>query len=119
MTHLDIGKQGEQIAQDFLRSKGYSIITTNWHGQYGELDIVAQDGDWLAFVEVKTRQGRNSAQALQNITPQKQERFINCVHEYLAQSEKDDLPWRIDAIAVTIYKGKSSSVEHIQDAFDW
>ena len=58
MEKRQVGALGEKIALSLLRSKGYKILKKNFHTRFGEIDIVAQDGDTLVFVEVKTRHGR-------------------------------------------------------------
>jgi putative endonuclease len=55
MDRLSLGKLGERIAASYLSSQGYQIIEMNFHKHWGEIDIVAQEGDVLVFVEVKTR----------------------------------------------------------------
>ena len=53
--HNELGKLGEEMAVEFLRKDGYSILETNWTFQKAEIDILAQKGNTLAIVEVKTR----------------------------------------------------------------
>src|SRR3989344_7567490 len=58
MEKRQVGTLGEKIALSLLRSRGYKILEKNFHTRFGEIDIVAQDGDTLVFVEVKTRHSR-------------------------------------------------------------
>ena len=53
--HNELGKLGEEMAVEFLRKDGYTILQTNWTFQKAEIDIIAQKGNALAIVEVKTR----------------------------------------------------------------
>ena len=53
--HNLLGKKGEEVAQKFIASKGYKIIAANWTFKHKEIDIIAQDGDCLVFIEVKSR----------------------------------------------------------------
>ena len=53
--HNELGKQGEKLAAEWLASKGYWIIERNWKIGHVEIDIIAQKGEWLHFIEVKTR----------------------------------------------------------------
>ncbi len=53
--HNELGKKGEELAEKFLRDKGYDIIAKNWRYDKDEIDIIARDGDEIVIVEVKTR----------------------------------------------------------------
>jgi len=59
--HNEFGKQGEELAAQFLMEKGYEILERNWRNRHKEIDIIAKDGEELVIVEVKTRK---SAQTL-------------------------------------------------------
>ena len=77
-----LGGQGEDLAAAYLGQQGYDIITRNWRVRAGELDIVARDGDWLVFVEVRTRRIERGASvpALgspeESVTPRKQLQLV-------------------------------------------
>ncbi len=115
-----IGAQGEKLAQQFLRRRGYQILETNWSSVFGELDIVAEKDGQLVFVEVKARRSADTATALAGITAAKQERMIKAVYQYLRDSATDeDIQWRIDVIAVAIDGRDSAKIAHVEDAFDW
>ncbi len=114
-----LGDKGEQLACDHLISKGYQIEATNWHGQYGELDIVARKGEWWVFIEVKTRYDTLLDDAFLSITPRKRDKLIKAVHEFLHQHDLDDVAWRIDAIGIVIPKRGQVTIAHVEDALDW
>ena len=111
------GKHGEQLAADFLRGKGYDIITTNWHCPRGEIDIIARSGDMLVFVEVKTRRNHKTETAFASITARKRERLIATVYTYLEQHAESEVDWRIDVIAVAL--SRDPVIEHVEDALGW
>ncbi len=113
------GDHGESIARDYLSQKGYVIIDTNWSSRFGELDIVAQQGDVYVFVEVKTRHSKNTESAFASITPAKREKMIKAVYEYIHEKELDDIHWRIDAIGIALHRNQSPIIDHVEDAFDW
>ncbi len=117
-THLTFGKQGETHAQTFLRARGFVVIDTNWRCSFGELDIVAERDGLLVFVEVKTRRTTDSADALALITPRKRERLLRAVYHYLEVKAFELRQWRVDVIAVTLWRGQVS-IEHVEDALDW
>lgn len=121
-THVSkkrTGTYGEQLAANFLLAKGYTILETNWHCAHGELDIVAQDGDALVFVEVKTRHSATTEEALIGITPRKRERLINSAHTYIAETGRSQADWRIDVIAVALPQSRPPVIDHVEDALGW
>jgi putative endonuclease len=113
------GNYGEQLAAGYLRDNGYDIVTTNWHCQHGEIDIVARKEDMLVFVEVKTRRTTSTQAAFASITPKKRERLIASAYAYLDEyTENDsDSAWRIDAIGVAL--SRPPVIDHVEDALDW
>lgn len=114
-----LGDYGEQLAIQFLRDKGYQIITTNWHCPYGELDIVAWHNQVLVIVEVKTRRSRRRDDALSALTDKKRERLLAAAYAYLAAHDLEQIAWRVDAIGITLPHGKEPQIEHVEDALEW
>ncbi|MEA3459369.1 MAG: YraN family protein [Chloroflexota bacterium] len=98
-TRRELGQLGEELAARYLRGQGYLIREQNWRCPLGEMDIVAEDGDCLAFVEVRTRRGRELGTPEESITQAKQTRLIELAQTYL---QEHDWPgdWRIDVLAV-------------------
>ena len=95
-----IGKWGETLAADFLKDKGYIIIERNYRTPYGEIDLVAHDGDDLVFVEVKTRTSDAFGFPEESITLHKQEHLISAAHAFLQSLSNPPIIWRIDVIAI-------------------
>ena len=117
-----LGRQGEDYAANHLAGLGYEIIVRNWRTRAGELDIVARDGEWLVFVEVRARRvGRaSSAPALgapeESVTPRKQLQLIALADAYLFQMPWDG-PKRIDVIALELRSdGSVARLNHLRDA---
>lgn len=96
-----LGKWGEQRAADFLEEKGYTILERNWRCEYGEIDLIARDGDGLVFAEVKARSSARYGQPEEAITPAKQQHLYESALTYLQEHAEWDGDWRIDVIAVT------------------
>jgi len=98
-TKRELGQLGEELAVRYLRGQGYLIRERNWRCPLGEMDIVAEDGDCLAFVEVRTRRGRELGTPEESITQVKRSRLIEVAQTYL---QEHDWPgdWRIDVLAV-------------------
>lgn len=111
-----LGRRGEELAARLLVDKGYQLLDRNWRCDVGELDLVAQDGDCLAFVEVRTRRGRAMGSPEASITAAKQARLIDLSEAYV---QAHDWPghWRIDVVAVEIDAGgRLLRVEHYENA---
>ena len=110
----DIGTFYENEAVLFLQNKGYQILKQNFHCRQGEIDIIAKDGEYLVFIEVKYRKNAYEGAALEAVTPQKQKRIIQTAKYYLyiTASKGLERPCRFDVIA---FEGEK--VVHIQNAF--
>jgi putative endonuclease len=117
-----LGRQGEDLAAAYLVQHGYEVITRNWRTRSGELDIVARDGDWLVFVEVRTRRiGKGAVTPMlgspeESVTPRKQLQLVEMADAYLFE-----LPWggrwRIDVIALELRAdGSVGRLNHLRDA---
>ena len=112
-----LGRAGETIAADYLRRRGYAIQEMNYWCPVGEMDIVARDGEWWAFVEVRTRRGRAFGTPEESITPAKQQKLIEVARTYLQEHDLSDVPWRIDVVAVEMdRRGKLQRVALIKNA---
>jgi len=121
-----LGRQGEDTAAAYLEGLGYELLARNWRTRAGELDIIARDGDWLVFVEVRTRRAaRGGAPPMlgspeESVTPRKQMRLVAMSEAYLFE-----LPWhgswRIDVIALELWPdggpaGGIARLNHLRDA---
>ncbi len=112
-----LGSWGESVAATHLESKGYRIVQRNWRCARGEIDLIAQTGDVLVFVEVKTRRGRGSGTPEEGVTPQKARRLLDLGQAYLYESDLDNVEWRVDLVAVELDgRGKLLRCEHIPNA---
>ena len=94
-----LGRVGEDTACRVLRQRGYRIVARNWSCRFGEIDIIARQGDVLAFVEVKLRTRNDFGGALAAVTPRKQARIIAAARCFIAQTQSD-LPARFDVVAI-------------------
>jgi len=90
-----LGNRGEQMAADYLRRQGYRVHETNFRCPFGELDIVATEGDVLVFVEVRTRRGDAYGGAPESVTARKQRKLLQVAEAYLqARYPQNDLAGR-------------------------
>jgi putative endonuclease len=111
-----LGQRGEELAARHLAAKGYQILARNWRCAEGELDLVAQDGECLAFVEVRTRRGRALGSPEESITAAKQERLITLGQAYV-QAHEWSGDWRIDVVAVEMdRRGRFLRLDHYENA---
>ena len=118
------GDAGEKIACYFLRSKGYSILETNYQKRIGEIDIIAELNDTLHFVEVKTRTNFSNSKfgpPQESVNCHKQKRLIKTALFYLSEKEySNDTNWQIDVIAITVERNKNTAkINHIKNAVDY
>lgn len=114
-----LGRAGEQLAARMLAGKGYQILDSNWRfGAEGEIDLVAQDGDCLVVVEVRTRRGLAYGTPEESVTPRKQARMVLLAEAYAA--DHDWLgPVRIDVVGVHLSgDGRVLEVNHVQNAIN-
>jgi Holliday junction resolvase-like predicted endonuclease len=127
-----LGSRGEDLAVAYLARQGYALIARNWRTRAGELDIVAQDGEWLVFVEVRTRRRRggmdegpvagDSTPTLgapeESLTRHKQARLATMAETYLFESPWAG-PWRIDVVALELWPdGSVARLNHLRDAVE-
>ncbi len=108
---ITLGQQGEEIARRYLRSHGYRIVARNWRCRFGEIDLIARDGETLAFIEVKTRTGTGFGGAEGAVTPHKRARLIATARQYMSEIGAE-IAMRFDVVAIT-----AGRVKLYKDAF--
>ena len=116
---LKTGEKGEEIAVGFLEGLGYAIVTRNYRQRIGEIDIVAQDGETLVFVEVKTRKNNRYGGPLEAIDIRKQIKLSRMAQDYISRNGLDDSPARFDVVAILLKSGSEPEIQHLRDAFDF
>ena len=113
--HNEFGKEGEQIAVDFLIKNGYQILCQNYRYLKSEVDIIAKKGDILAIIEVRARSNDQIIPIAETITPKKIKLLVTGAHQYITENNFD-LEARFDVI--TILKNKKIfKIEHLESAF--
>lgn len=118
MNTKSIGDYGERCAARYLKRHGYKIIERNYRTSFSELDIIATDGEYLCFVEVKTRSNIEFGLPCEAVDVRKRHKLINGATHY-AVEKRLDLPIRFDVAEVYISKGilKRAKVNLIKNAF--
>ena len=114
-THNDLGEKGEELAVEFLQKKGYKILDKNWRFKKAEVDIIAQNEDVLAIVEVKTRTSSYFGNPQDFINQKKVQLLVEAANEYVI-SKNLDVEVRFDIIAI-LKNQKVFNIEHLEDAF--
>jgi putative endonuclease len=111
------GATAEDLAEEYIKTKGYSIIKRNFHfGREGEIDIIAQDGNTLVFVEVKARYSSAFGTPEEAVTYKKQKTLRRTAEGYLYVNKITNQECRFDVIAVD-YEKKPTEIRHIVNAF--
>lgn len=97
-----LGAAGERLAAERLRAAGYVIRAMNYRCAAGEVDIIAEEGGDVVFVEVKTRRGVAFGLPEEAVTPGKQRKLIAAAQTYLEEAETPEASWRIDVVGVAL-----------------
>lgn len=114
-----LGAWGEVQAVDLLRKKGYAILACNYRCRLGEIDIIAKNRTFIAFVEVKLRKSSAYGEAKEFVDRRKQERIRQTALLWLSEHETALQP-RFDVIEIYAPDGSKTArpvIHHLEDAF--
>jgi putative endonuclease len=112
-----LGAFGERLAALHLEAKGYRILSRNFRCREGEIDIVAQDGDTLVFVEVRTRRGDALGGPAESVTAFKEARLVAAATAYVQALAELPAGQRIDVVAVQLSpSGRLLAIDHLEGA---
>ena len=112
----NIGVEGERLAVEYLRKKGYRILETNYRYGRGEIDIIAEKDRIVAFVEVKTKKFGDFGDPINWINRKKQLQIGAIAKGYLFENPIKDRDFRFDVITLLWEKG-AYKITHIENAF--
>lgn len=118
MDNISLGRQGEQIAANYLRAHGYILLERNYRCPMGELDIVMKQGDVVAFVEVKTRRSLRYGRPCEAVNYYKKQHIIKTAKWYICHHNLSGLHYRFDIVEILARPGGSASINHIRNAFE-
>ncbi len=119
MNRQELGNLGERLAQKALKRRGYCILETNFRCRMGEIDIIAQQRDYLVFVEVRTKVNLSFGSPEESITTNKKRKLISSALTYISTHQNVPSLWRIDFVAVEInHEGKLQRIEVIENAIN-
>lgn len=114
-----LGRWGEALAADWLRKQGGTLVAANWHCRFGEIDLIAEDGPYLCFVEVKLRKSGSFASAGSFVDRRKQEKLRISAELYLSQHPTNLQP-RFDVVEIYALQGRDTAapvVRRLENAF--
>jgi len=114
---ISTGKRGEELAAAHLTEAGYRIIERNYRCPFGEIDIVAEDGETLVFVEVKSRRSAAYGDPQLAVGHEKQKKISRIAMNYLKEKRLCHRPGRFDVVAVKMLPS-GYSIEIIRNAFE-
>jgi putative endonuclease len=113
-----LGSQGEDLAAKFLLREGYNILERNVRLGRGEIDIIARDGDTIAFVEVKTlRKTSEIFRPENNVTHDKQRHLIAAARRYMATHRDPEAYYRFDVVSIVLPETGKPEIKLFRDAF--
>lgn len=117
LQNKNLGNKGEDIAAEYLRSKGYQIIQRNFRAKrYGEVDIIAQKRKQLVFVEVKTRIGNQFGHPEEAVGSNKLHELRKMVDYFFNSHPKVKLSPQVDVVAITLNSDYSlQTFEHFEN----
>ncbi len=110
-----VGAFGEKFTADYLRKNGYIVIKKNFSNRFGEIDIIAENDDYIVFVEVKTRAKNSLVSGSESVDAAKINRVRNLANDFLSKFNTEKPP-RFDFSEVT-YEGDMFSIDYIESAF--
>jgi putative endonuclease len=112
-----LGRRGEDAAAKHLAQTGYTVIARNHRTPFGEVDLIASHGEFIVFVEVKTRRNRTYGLPEEAITASKKKRLLASAQHFLQQRDLPNTPWRIDVVAVEYDRsGRLERIEVFENA---
>lgn len=109
-----VGRWGEEVAVEYLVQRGRAIVARNARTPYGEIDIVAKQGEIVIFVEVKTRTSNKMGLPEESITARKRQHMVAAAEHYAAEHEIDN--WQIDVVAVEGKPGSKPLITYFENA---
>lgn len=113
---ISTGRRGEEIALRHLENNGYTILERRFRTRFGEIDLIADEGGDLVFVEVKTRTGHSYGSPEEAVDQRKQRRLVRLASAYLQRRRCGDRSCRFDVVAVVLIPGERERIRIFRDA---
>lgn len=112
-----LGREGERLAEQYLKKKGYKVIERNYRCRGAELDLIVLDRRVIVFVEVKTRTGHGFGSPFEAVEFRKQQKMIQAAQYFLNEKKLYQRDARFDVVGISWPAGEPV-VEHIENAFE-
>ncbi|MCX6356506.1 MAG: YraN family protein [Candidatus Aureabacteria bacterium] len=117
VDRIGLGSRGERVAESFLRAQGYRILARNYRCRHGEIDLIAMDGEVLAFVEIKGRRGNRFGSPFEAVTAEKQRRIARVAQHYLLACRMQRARARFDVVGIRWGRTDGHECALVKDAF--
>lgn len=112
-----LGREGEKVAEQYLKKKGYKLVERNYRCMTGEVDLIVLDRRVIVFVEVKTRSDYSFGTPFEAVEFRKQQKMIQAAQFFLHSKGLHEREARFDVVGISWPAGKPV-VEHIENAFE-
>jgi len=112
-----LGREGEDLAEGFLKKKGYKLVERNYRCKSGEVDLIVLDRRVIVFVEVKTRSDHSFGSPFEAVEARKQRKMIEAARVFLDERRLHQRDARFDVVGISWPDGKPF-IEHIENAFE-
>ena len=116
MNNKVTGNKGEDMAEDYLKEHGYTILHRNWRFRHWEVDIIANKGKFLHFIEIKTRASSAYGKPEESISKKKMDNLMNAAEEYQYLNPQ----WKFiqfDVLAITLQYNRQTEFYLIEDVY--
>ncbi|HWP64584.1 MAG TPA: YraN family protein [Candidatus Limnocylindria bacterium] len=113
----ELGRRGEDVAEQFLVAQRFEIVARNFRCRAGEIDLVALDGPALVFVEVRSRRGERLGTGLESVTARKRAQVARVAQYFLAGRGWSERDARFDVIGID-FASEPPAIEHVRGAFE-
>jgi putative endonuclease len=118
MSHVDLGRLGEDLAEQYFTSVGATLLARNYRISLGELDLVLEHEGDLVAVEVKTRHIHGLGKPEESVTPHRLRRLARTLTTFAVDTGRTKWHWRIDVVAIEVdLDGSVVRFDHIRDAY--
>jgi len=112
-----LGQEGERVAEQYLKKKGYKLVERNYRCVVGEVDLIVLDRRVIVFVEVKTRSGHQFGSPLEAVASRKQRKMMQAAQFFLSQKKLHQRDARFDVVGIS-WPGREPIIEHVENAFE-
>jgi len=116
-THLLEGRRGERSACRFLLRQGFDVLARRFKGRFGEIDLVAFEGETLAFIEVKTRESSEFGEPWEFVDWEKQQKLRLTAEDFIARYDLGRYTYRFDIVSVIAPGTTLEKIDLYRNAF--